>query len=227
MAGQPDWHMADAKRPPGRDTRWVPHSLPPLPYPYDALAPTIDELTMRIHHDKHHGAYVANLNKALDGTEWADEPIERLLAGLESLPEETRTAARDYGGGHANHSLFWDVMSPDGGGEPAGSLGEAITANLESVGDLKRQVTAAAMARSGSGWAWLIHDGAGLAVTSTPNQDSPLMDGQTPLLGVDVWEHAYYVKHQHRRADYLEAWWNVVDWQRVAERYAAATGAEG
>jgi Fe-Mn family superoxide dismutase len=200
------------------------HALPPLPYPYDALAPTIDELTMRIHHDKHHGTYVANLNAALDGTEWADRQLEQLLADVDLLPEDMRTAVRNNGGGHANHTLFWEVMAPDGGANPAGPLADAIEATFESVGELKQQVSGAGGARFGSGWAWLIHDGAGLAVTSTPNQDSPLMNGHTPLLGVDVWEHAYYLKYQNRRADYLEAWWNVVDWQHVAERYATATG---
>jgi superoxide dismutase, Fe-Mn family len=198
----------------------MPYALPPLPYPYDALAPTIDELTMRIHHDKHHGIYVANLNAALEGTEWADRQPEQLLADLDRLPEGTRTAVRENGGGHVNHSLFWDLMAPDGGGRPDGALAEAIEATFESVTELKRQVSAAGTARFGSGWAWLIHDGTRLAVTSTPNQDSPLMSGHTPLLGIDVWEHAYYLKYQNRRADYVEAWWNVVDWQRIAQRYA-------
>jgi len=202
----------------------VPHELPPLPYPYDALAPTIDELTMRIHHGKHHGSYVANLNAALAGTEWADRQVEQLLADVDLLPPAKRTAVRNNGGGHANHTLFWEIMSPHGGGEPAGALRDAIEASFGSVRELTRQISAAGAARFGSGWAWLIHDGAGLAVTSTPNQDSPLMDGHTPLLGVDVWEHAYYLKYQNRRADYLEAWWNVVDWQRVAARCATATG---
>jgi Fe-Mn family superoxide dismutase len=200
----------------------MPYDLPPLPYPYDALAPTIDELTMRIHHDKHHGAYVVNLNAALAGTEWADHPLDLLLADLDSLPEDRRVAVRNNGGGHSNHSLFWEIMAPDGGGEPTGALGDAVDATFESYQELKRQVSAAGLARFGSGWAWLIHDGNGLAVTSTPNQDSPLMNGHTPLLGVDVWEHAFYLKYQNRRADYLEAWWNVANWQRVAERYAAA-----
>jgi Fe-Mn family superoxide dismutase len=201
----------------------MPYALPPLPYPYDALAPTIDELTMRIHHDKHHGAYVANLNAALEGTEWADRQLEQLLADIDLLPEDKRAVVRNNGGGHANHTLYWEVMSPDGGADPAGPLGDAIEASFESVQELKRQLSAAGAARFGSGWSWLIHDADGLAVTSTPNQDSPLMNGHTPLLGVDVWEHAYYLKHQNRRADYLEAWWNVVDWQSVAERYATAT----
>jgi Fe-Mn family superoxide dismutase len=198
----------------------MPYALPPLPYPYDALAPTIDELTMRIHHDKHHGTYVASLNAALEGTEWADRQPEELLAELDRLPEGTRAAVREHGGGHVNHSLFWGLMAPDGGGRPDGALGDAIDATFESITELKRQIDAAATARFGSGWAWLVHDGTGLAVTSTPNQDSPLMSGHTPLLGIDVWEHAYYLKYQNRRADYLEAWWNVVDWRRIARRYA-------
>jgi Fe-Mn family superoxide dismutase len=201
------------------------YALPPLPYSYDALAPTIDELTMRIHHCKHHGAYVANLNAVLDGADWADRPIEQLLADLGSVPDDVRVAVRDNGGGHVNHALFWDVMSPDGGGVPSGPLGEAIDATFGSVTELKRQIGAAGLGRLGSGWAWLMYDGTGLAVTSTPNQDSPLMEGHIPLLGVEVWEHAYYLKYQSRRGDYLEAWWNVVDWDRVAERYQAATGA--
>jgi superoxide dismutase, Fe-Mn family len=217
------WRLADASAPGRRDTRCVTYTLPPLPYPYDALTPTIDELTMRIHHDKHHGSYVASLNAALEGTESAECPLERLLADLDLVPEDKRTAVRNNGGGHANHTLFWDVMNAYGGGFPADPLAAAIGATFQSLPELKRRVSAAAIARIGSGWAWLVHDGRGLAVTSTPNQDSPLMNGHTPLIGIDVWEHAYYLKYQHRRADYLEAWWNVVDWQRVAERYAAAT----
>ena len=200
------------------------YALPPLRYSYDALAPTIDELTMRMHHGKHHGAYVANLNAALDGADWAERPIEQLLADLGSVPDDVRVAVRDNGGGHVNHTLFWEVTSPDGGGSPSGPLRDAIAATFGSVTELKRQISAAGLGRLGSGWAWLMYDGIGLAVTSTPNQDSPLMEGQTALLGVDVWEHAYYLKYQSRRADYLEAWWNVVDWDRVAERYQAATG---
>jgi superoxide dismutase, Fe-Mn family len=204
----------------------MPHALPPLPYPYDGLSPTIDELTMRIHHDKHHAGYVAGLNAALKGTEWADRPVEQLLADLDALPEDIRSAVRNSGGGHANHSLFWELMAPNGGREPDGPLADAIEATFRSARELKRRLSAAGLARFGSGWAWLIHDGTGLAVTSTPNQDSPLMHGHTPLLGIDVWEHAYYLKYQSRRADYLEAWWNVVEWPRVAARYAAVTGSE-
>jgi Fe-Mn family superoxide dismutase len=210
---------------PGRATLGaMPYPLPPLPYPYDALEPTIDELTMRIHHDRHHAAYVDGLNAALDGTEWAGHEPEELLAVLELMPEDKRAAVRTNGGGHANHSLFWDIMAPDGGADPVGPLRDAIDATFRSVRDLKRQISAAGNACVGSGWAWLVHDGAGLAVTSTANQDSPLMNGQLPLLGVDLWEHAYYLKRQNRRSDYLEAWWYVVDWRRVAERYATATG---
>jgi Fe-Mn family superoxide dismutase len=220
----PRWGLPDASASRTQNTRCMPHSLPPLPYPYDALAPTIDELTMRLHHDKHHGGYVANLNAALEGTGWAERELEQLLGDVDLLPEDKRTAVRNDGGGHANHTLFWEVMAPDGGADPAGPLGEAIVIAFQSVQELKRQVSAAGAARFGSGWAWLVHDGTDLAVTSTPNQDSPLMNGHTPLLGIDVWEHAYYLKYQNRRADYLEAWWNVVDWARVAERYATATG---
>jgi superoxide dismutase, Fe-Mn family len=199
------------------------YELPSLPYAYDALEPTIDELTMRVHHDKHHGTYVANVNAALEGTEWADRPIEQVLDNLDLLPEDKRTAVRNNGGGHANHSLFWEIMSPDGG-EPEGELAAAISDTFDSVEELKRQLNDAGIKRFGSGWAWLIHDGTGLAVVSTPNQDSPLMAGNTPILGIDVWEHAYYLKHQNRRPDYLEAWWNVVNWPAVADRYAAAVG---
>jgi len=201
----------------------MPHALPPLPYPYDALEPTIDELTMRLHHDKHHEGYVAALNAALHGTRWAERPVEDVLCDLGSLPEDKRTLVRNNGGGHLNHSLFWASMAPDFRGLPAGPLGDAIDVTFGSVRELRRQVSDAGTGRFGSGWAWLVHDGAGLAVTSTANQDSPLMRGVTPLLGVDVWEHAYYLRYQHRRADYLEAWWNVVDWRQVAARYATAT----
>jgi Fe-Mn family superoxide dismutase len=195
--------------------------LAPLPYTYDALAPTIDELTMRCHHRRHHRAYVEALNAALEGTRWEDSPIEAVLAELDLLPADLRSIVRDHGGGHANHLLFWETMSPHGGGEPAGDLAGAIRATFGSLRDLKRELANTAVARFGSGWAWLVHDGGGLSVRSTPNQDSPLMSGVTPLLGIDVWEHAYYLKFQHRRADYLEAWWNVVDWDIVAQRHAA------
>src|SRR5262245_56533653 len=202
----------------------MPYELPPLPYAYDALEPTIDEQTMRIHHDKHHGTYVTNLNAALEGTEWADRPLEQVLDNLDLIPEDKRTAVRNNGGGHANHTLFWEIMSPDGGGDPDGALAQAINDAFDSVDELKRQLIDAGVKRFGSGWTWLIHDGTGLAVVSTANQDSPLMTGDTPLLGIDVWEHAYYLAYQNRRPDYLEAWWNVVNWQAVGERLAAALG---
>jgi Fe-Mn family superoxide dismutase len=192
--------------------------VPPLPYDYAALEPHIDEQTMRIHHDKHHQAYVDNANKALDGTEWADRPVEAILAELEIIPENIRAAVRNNVGGHANHSLFWTVMSPDGGGSPMGALADAIESTFGGVDALKEQVNDAGVKRFGSGWTWLVWDGTGLAVISTPNQDSPISDGKTPLLGIDVWEHAYYLKYQNRRPDYLQAWWNVVNWVEVARR---------
>jgi superoxide dismutase, Fe-Mn family len=200
------------------------HELPPLQYSYDALEPTIDEATMRLHHDKHHAAYVKNLNAALEGSEWADRPMEQLLDNLDLLPKDKQTVVRNNGGGHANHSLFWEVMSPDGGGEPEGVLAKAVTDTFETLGELKRQLTDAGTRQFGSGWAWLVHDGTGLVVVSTPNQDSPLMSGHTPLLGIDVWEHAYYLRYQNRRPDYLDAWWNVVDWSAVGERLTRAVG---
>jgi len=202
----------------------MPYELPPLPYPYDALEPTIDEQTMQIHHDKHHGTYVNNVNAALEGTEWADRPIEEVLANLDRIPDDKRTAVRNNGGGHANHSLFWEIMKPDGGGAPSGSLGEAIESTFGGFDQLKSALNDAGVKRFGSGWAWLVHDGSGLVVTSTPNQDTPLMERGTPILGIDVWEHAYYLKYQNRRPDYLEAWWNVVNWDAVAERFSAAAG---
>jgi len=179
---------------------------------------------MRLHHDRHHAGYVEGLNATLDGSEWGDCELKELLADLALMPEDKRLAVRTNGGGHANHSVFWQIMAPDGGSDPTGPLRDAIDATFESVRGLKRQVSAAANGRVGSGWAWLVYDGAGLAVISTAGEDSPLMSGQLPLLGVDVWEHAYYLKHQNRRSDYLEAWWCVVDWRRVAQRYATATG---
>jgi Fe-Mn family superoxide dismutase len=197
--------------------------LPPLPYAFDALEPTIDARTMEIHHDKHHQAYVTNLNAALEGTEWADRPIEQVLAMLDILPADKQAAVRNNGGGHANHSLFWTIMSPQGGGEPSGSLGEAIGEVFGGLDELKAQINDAGVKRFGSGWTWLIHDGTGLAVVSTPNQDSPLMSDHTPLLGIDVWEHAYYLSYQNRRPDYLAAWWELVNWDEVARRLDAAT----
>ena len=198
------------------------YEVPDLPYGYDALEPHIDEQTMRVHHDKHHQAYVDNANKALEGTEWADHPVEQVLAMLELIPEDKRAAVRNNVGGHANHSLFWQIMSPDGSGEPAGRLGAAIADTFGSVDALKDQVNDAGVKRFGSGWTWLVHDGTGLAVLSTANQDSPISDGKTPLLGIDVWEHAYYLKYQNRRPDYLAAWWNVVSWDEVGGRYEQA-----
>jgi Fe-Mn family superoxide dismutase len=197
-------------------------SVPDLPYDYTALVPHIDEQTMRIHHDKHHQAYVDNANKALDGTEWADRPVESVLAQLDIIPDDKRTAVRNNVGGHANHSLFWTVLSPTGGGAPGGSLGEEISGAFGSFDTFKEQFANAAMTRFGSGWAWLVWDGTGLAVKSTPNQDSPIMDGDVPLLGLDVWEHAYYLNYQNRRADYVAAFWNVVNWDEVGRRQDAA-----
>ena len=198
------------------------YSVPDLAYPFDALEPHIDARTMEIHHDKHHAAYVTNLNAALEGTEWMDRPIEAILANLDIIPEDKRTAVRNNGGGHANHTLFWEIMGPDGGGEPPDELAAAISDTFGSLDDLKAQVNDAGVKRFGSGWSWLVWDGTGLAVLSTPNQDSPVMDGKTPILGVDVWEHAYYLNYQNRRPDYLAAWWNVVDWNAVAAKFDAA-----
>jgi Fe-Mn family superoxide dismutase len=200
--------------------------VPALPYDYNALEPHIDEQTMRVHHDKHHQAYVDNANKALEGTEWADRPLEAVLANLDLLPEDRQAAARNNAGGHANHSLFWEIMSPDGGGEPSGSLGAAIESTFGSIDELKSAVNDAGVKRFGSGWSWLVHDGTGLAVKSTPNQDSPLMDDDVPILGIDVWEHAYYLKYQNRRPDYLAAWWNVVNWEAVQKQYDQALATE-
>ena len=198
------------------------YAVPDLAYPFDALEPHIDARTMEIHHDKHHAAYVTNLNAALEGTEWMDRPIEGVLANLDVLPEDKRTAVRNNGGGHANHTLFWEIMGPDGGGEPSGELASAIAGTFGSVDDLKAQVNDAGVKRFGSGWSWLVWDGTGLAVISTPNQDSPVMEGKTPILGIDVWEHAYYLNYQNRRPDYLAAWWNVVDWNAVGAKLEAA-----
>jgi Fe-Mn family superoxide dismutase len=198
--------------------------VPPLPYDYAALEPHIDEQTMRVHHDKHHQAYVDNANKALEGTEWADQPVEQILTVLDVLPEDKRAAVRNNVGGHANHSLFWEIMSPDGGGEPSGALADAITDTFDSLDALKEQLNDGGVKRFGSGWSWLVHDGTGLAVYSTANQDSPISNSDTPLLGIDVWEHAYYLKYQNRRPDYLAAWWNVVNWEEVGRRYEQAGG---
>ncbi|MHB1836638.1 MAG: superoxide dismutase [Solirubrobacteraceae bacterium] len=191
-------------------------TVPPLPYAYDALEPHIDEATMRVHHDKHHQAYVDNANKALEGTDWADADVVEVLKNLGSLPADKQGPVRNNAGGHHNHSLFWGWMKPGGGGEPGGALRQALDSTFGSFDDFKAAVKAAGVGRFGSGWAWLVHDGSGLAVMSTANQDSPVSEGKTPLLGVDVWEHAYYLKYQNRRPDYLDAWWNTVDWDAVA-----------
>ena len=200
----------------------MPYELPPLPYDYDALAPTIDEQTMRIHHDKHHQAYVDNLNKAVEGTDLDGIAIEELVQQLDRLPEDRRTAARNNGGGHVNHSMFWQLMKPGGGGDPSGALGKAIESTFRDVATLRDQVNDAGVKRFGSGWTWLVVRNDSLEVMSTPNQDSPLMDGATPILGIDVWEHAYYLNYQNRRPDYLAAWWDVVNWDEVARRFDAA-----
>ena len=199
--------------------------LPQLPYAFDALEPHIDAQTMEIHHDRHHKAYVDNANAALDGTEFADWPVEKVLGDLDVIPEDKRTAVRNNAGGHANHSLFWQIMSPDGGGEPSGDLARAIDNAFGSLDELKSAVNDGGAKRFGSGWTWLVKDRAGaLSIMSTPNQDSPITEGRTPILGIDVWEHAYYLKYQNKRPDYLAAWWNVVNWDEVGRRYAEARG---
>ena len=197
----------------------MPFTLPDLPYDHAALEPTIDARTMEIHHGKHHQAYVDNANKALEGTDLADEPVEEVLVSLDSLPEDKRAPVRNNAGGHANHSLFWEIMSPDGGGEPSGALADAIEQAFGGLDALKEQVNDAGVKRFGSGWTWVVADGGSLAVMSTANQDSPLSDRKTPILGIDVWEHAYYLNYQNRRPDYLAAWWNVVNWDEVAKRF--------
>ncbi len=199
----------------------MPFELPDLPYPYDALEPHIGAETMRIHHDLHHKAYVDNANAALDGTEWANSSVESVLASLDAIPEEKRTAVRNNAGGHANHSFFWEIMSPDGGGEPSGDLAAAITDTFGGVAELKTAVNDGGVKRFGSGWTWLVWDGTGLSLYSTANQDSPIMQSDVPLLGIDVWEHAYYLNYQNRRPDYVAAWWNVVNWDEVARRFEA------
>jgi superoxide dismutase, Fe-Mn family len=196
-----------------------------LPYEYSALEPHIDAQTMEIHHSKHHQAYVDNANKALEGTEWADASVEDVLRSLDSLPEDKRTPVRNNAGGHANHSLFWQIMGPDGGGEPSGALADAIGEALGGFDAFKETVTQNGITRFGSGWSWVVWDGSALQAYSTANQDSPVMEGHVPLLGIDVWEHAYYLKYQNRRPDYLAAWWNVVNWDEVGRRYdEAASG---
>ena len=199
------------------------YEVPPLPYDYNALEPTIDEETMHLHHDKHHQAYVNAANGLLEGTEWADKPVEEVLKNLGSLPSDKQTGVRNQAGGHYNHSLFWEWMIPGGGGAPDGDLASAIESAFGSFDDFKAQFKDAGVKRFGSGWSWLVHDGSGLAVVSTANQDNPISDGKTPLLGVDVWEHAYYLKYQNRRPDYLDAWWDVVNWGKVAEGFKAAS----
>ncbi len=198
------------------------YEVPDLPYDYDALEPHIDEETMRVHHDKHHQAYVDKANAALEGTDLADKSIEDVIADLSAVPDDKRGPVRNNGGGHLNHSLFWESMSPDGGGEPEGELADAINSAFGSFDDFKTKVKEAGIGQFGSGWAWLVKDGDGVAVVATANQDNPISDDKTPLLGIDVWEHAYYLKYQNKRPDYIDAWWNTVDWAKVAERFGAA-----
>jgi Fe-Mn family superoxide dismutase len=197
------------------------YSLPDLPYAPEALEPHIDGKTMSIHHDKHHATYVTNVNAAIEGTDLDGKPIEDLLKSLDSLPADKQKPVRNNGGGHYNHTLFWESMSPAGGGAPDGALGAAIDATFGSFADFQGKLKAAGLGQFGSGWAWLIHDGSGLAVVSTANQDNPISTGQTPLLGVDVWEHAYYLNYQNRRPDYIDAWWNTVNWSAVATRFSS------
>jgi len=197
--------------------------LPPLPYPYEALEPHIDTQTMQIHHDKHHAAYVNNLNAALkEHPDLQSKSIEDLLRGINSVPEAIRTAVRNNGGGHANHTMFWEIMGPGGGGAPSGALADAINAAFGGFDQLKAAINDAGAKRFGSGWSWLVKDGGQLKVLSSANQDSPYMEGQIPILGVDVWEHAYYLKYQNRRPDYLAAWWNTVNWNAAAKRFDQA-----
>jgi superoxide dismutase, Fe-Mn family len=198
------------------------YELPDLPYAYDALEPHIDEATMRVHHDKHHATYVSRANEALEGTEWAERPVEDVLKSLDSLPDGIRNVVRNNAGGHYNHTLFWESMSPDGGGAPSGDLAAAIDGAFGSFDELKAKIRAAGLGQFGSGWSWLVLDGGSLAVAPSANQDNPISQGKVPLLGVDVWEHAYYLKYQNRRPDYIEARFNVVNWDAVAERFAAA-----
>jgi Fe-Mn family superoxide dismutase len=199
------------------------HELPKLPYAFDALEPHIDARTMEIHHDKHHQAYVDNLNKALAQAPGLEtKSVEDLLRGFDSVPDAIKTAVKNHGGGHANHSLFWETMGPGGGGNPSGAVASAIDSAFGSFTALQEKLNAAATGQFGSGWGWLVASGGKLDVIARPNQDSPLMEGKIPILGVDVWEHAYYLKYQNRRADYLKAWWNVIRWDKVGERFAAA-----
>ncbi len=200
------------------------YTVPPLPYAFDALEPYVDAKTMEIHHDKHHGAYVTNLNKALEGSELASLPVEQLIAKLDSVPEKIRTTVRNNGGGHANHSMFWVTIGPKKGGKPSGKLADAITADLGGFEKFSEAFTQAAMTQFGSGWAWLYvdHKTGKLVVGKMPNQDSPIMEGNAPILGVDIWEHAYYLKYQNRRAEYVAAFYNVIDWDAVGQRFAHA-----
>jgi len=199
------------------------YSLPSLPYAYDALEPHVDRMTMEIHHTKHHQAYINNVNKALEAhPDLAKKPIDDLMRGLSSVPEAVRTAVRNNGGGHSNHALFWTIMGPNAGGPPSGELAAAINSTFGSFDNFKTQFANAGVTRFGSGWAWLCHDKGKLALESTGNQDTPLSEGRTPILGLDVWEHAYYLKYQNRRPDYIAAWWNVVNWSEVAKRFAAS-----
>ena len=202
----------------------MPFEVPQLPYDYAALEPHIDEETMRLHHDKHHQAYVDKANAALEGTEWADKPVEEVLRNLDRLPPEKQTPVRNNAGGHYNHTFFWEIMSPEAGGEPEGSLAEAIDEAFGGFDAFKQQFGDAAINRFGSGWAWLVWNGSALEVTSTANQDPSILEAKTPLLGLDVWEHAYYLRYQNRRPDYVAAWWNVVNWPEVARRYEAVVG---
>lgn len=207
----------------------MPYTLPPLPYPYTALEPHIDAKTMEIHHTKHHQAYIDKLNAAIQGTEWEKLSVEELLQRFKDIPAEKQTAVRNHGGGHANHSLFWTILSPSGGGKPSGDLAKAIDASFGSFEAFQKQFTDAALTRFGSGWAWLVTDSkleapsSKLTVLSTANQDSPLMEGKTPLLGLDVWEHAYYLKYQNKRPDYVAAFWNIINWSEVESRYMAVS----
>lgn len=198
----------------------MPYTLDPLPYPYNALEPTIDEQTMRLHHDKHHQGYVDKLNAALEGTpQLMEKPVEELLTDLSVIPEAARTAVRNHGGGHSNHTIFWKNMRPGGGDDPSGPFAQALHAAFGDSATFRGEMAKAAVGIFGSGWAWLVSDRGALRVVTKPNQDSPLMDGVTPLLGLDVWEHAYYLKYQNRRADYVQAWWSVVNWEDVGARY--------
>jgi Fe-Mn family superoxide dismutase len=202
-----------------KEDRPMAHSLPPLPYPSDALEPHIDKQTMEIHHGKHHNAYVTNLNAALDKhPELQSKSAEDLIRGIGSVPDDIRTAVRNNGGGHVNHSMFWQIMGPNGGGQPTGAIADAINAAFGSFDKFKEEFKKAAVGRFGSGWAWVVDNGGKIAIESSPNQDNPMMDGKKPVFGIDVWEHAYYLKYQNRRPDYIDAWWNVVNWNEINKR---------